>query len=183
MSYIIRPATIDDAAGIAQVHVSSWQTTYQGIMPDEMLQSLDVTQREARWARILSEPAVASITVVAEEAGQIVGFASGGREQSGQHPEMAEVYAIYLLAEHQRRGIGRALMIPTIQHLMREGFGTMLIWVAAENPSRAFYEALGGTAFGDKSESFGGKVIREISYRWDDLPGLLAQLQSKTPSP
>jgi ribosomal protein S18 acetylase RimI-like enzyme len=88
------------------------------------------------------------------------------------------VYAIYLLAEHQRRGIGRALMLSTVEHLVRDGFNTMLIWVAAENPSRGFYEALGGTQYTDKSESFGGKVIREISYRWDDLATLLDHLNS-----
>src|SRR5687767_13651950 len=110
-------------------------------MPDELLRNLNVMQRQVRWARILSEPAFASCNLVAEEAGQIIGFASGGREQSSKYPEMAEVYAIYLLAEHQRRGIGRALMLPMIEQFVREGFDSMLIWVAAENPSRAFYEA------------------------------------------
>ena len=37
---IVRPAQLEDAEGIANVHVTSWQTTYTGIIPDEVIKSL-----------------------------------------------------------------------------------------------------------------------------------------------
>ena len=37
MKVNIRQATLKDALGIARVHLSSWQTTYQGIVPDRIL--------------------------------------------------------------------------------------------------------------------------------------------------
>lgn len=37
MKIIIRQATIDDVYGIAKVHVDSWNTTYEKIVPKEYL--------------------------------------------------------------------------------------------------------------------------------------------------
>jgi hypothetical protein len=41
----IRAATPDDAVAIAHVHVESWRTTYEGIVPGEYLAGLDETLR------------------------------------------------------------------------------------------------------------------------------------------
>jgi len=37
---LIRRARADDAAGIAQVHVASWRSTYPGMVPDSYLLGL-----------------------------------------------------------------------------------------------------------------------------------------------
>lgn len=50
----IRDAELKDARQIAKVHVESWQAAYRGSMPDELLDSLSVDQREAFWAEMLS---------------------------------------------------------------------------------------------------------------------------------
>lgn len=42
---IIREAVFDDAAQIATVHIETWQTAYQGQIPDSYLNSLDVATR------------------------------------------------------------------------------------------------------------------------------------------
>jgi len=42
---IIRKAKLDDATGIAKVHVDSWRTTYKGIIPDDFLNNLSYEQR------------------------------------------------------------------------------------------------------------------------------------------
>ena len=48
---MIRSAQPSDAAGIARVHVRSWQQAYAGLMPAEYLDALEktLTQREAGW--------------------------------------------------------------------------------------------------------------------------------------
>ena len=51
----IRVATEGDAAGIARVHVRSWQEAYAGIVPDAYLASLDADERTAQWGRYLRE--------------------------------------------------------------------------------------------------------------------------------
>ena len=42
---VVRLAHVDDAAGIADVHVRSWQEAYAGIVPDSYLTGLDAHER------------------------------------------------------------------------------------------------------------------------------------------
>lgn len=48
---IVRPATVDDARGVAEVHVASWQAAYAGLIDQATLDALSVDAREAMWAR------------------------------------------------------------------------------------------------------------------------------------
>ena len=50
---MIRPATVDDAAAVAHVHVSSWRSTYRGLMPDAVLDSLSVERRAEFWREVI----------------------------------------------------------------------------------------------------------------------------------
>jgi hypothetical protein len=45
MSLVIREAAPADAPGIARVHVDTWRTTYQGIVPDQFLARLSYEAR------------------------------------------------------------------------------------------------------------------------------------------
>ena len=163
----IREATIADVAAIARVHVDSWKTTYKGLLPDDYLASLTYEQREPLWREILSRPARHSLNYVAEDsAGNIVGFASGGPERSGDPVYSGEVYAIYLLEPWQGQGIGRQLIATLVGQLIQRGFMSLLIWVLATNPSRRFYEALGGQLVREKREMTGGIEVMDVAYGW-----------------
>jgi GNAT superfamily N-acetyltransferase len=79
-----------------------------------------------------------------------------------------ELYAIYLLAPYQGQGIGRRLAITIVNRLMEEGMTALLIWVLAANPSRKFYERLGGRPVHEKPITIGGVSLTEIAYGWRD---------------
>ena len=170
----IREATIADVAAIAKVHVESWRTTYKGLLPDDYLANLTYEQREPLWREILSKPVGHSLVYVAEDhAGNIVGFASGGPERSGDPVYRGEVYALYLLARWQGQGIGRQLIATLVRQLMQRGFTSLLIWVLADNPSRRFYEALGGQLVRDRLEMTGGVELKDVAYGWLDARPLI----------
>jgi|FLYN01.1.fsa_nt_gi GNAT superfamily N-acetyltransferase len=169
----IRLAQVPDAAGIARVHVDTWRTTYAGLMPDELLANLSYERRENQWRSVLSNPDSPQWIYVAEnDDGQVVGFVAGGPERSGDPLYKGELYAIYVLAEHQGRGIGRALTGANAQRLIEAGMTSMLVWVLAENPWRAFYEALGGKPVREKQETMGDVTLTEVGYGWADIRGL-----------
>jgi hypothetical protein len=50
---IVREATHSDVSAMAQVHVDTWRTTYQGIVPDEFLANLSYEKRENSWHQVL----------------------------------------------------------------------------------------------------------------------------------
>ena len=175
---IVRDAWLIDAAAIARVHVETWRTAYRGIVPDAFLASLSVEARAARWSRILTETEGNKLVRVAEdEAGDIVGFASAGPERTGELGYEGELYALYVRAEHQRRGVGRALTLSVVEGLEEARLRSMLLCVLAENPARRFYEVIGGTPVATREIEIEGTVLDEIAYGWEATAELAARLR------
>ena len=170
LSVTIREATPADAAGVAWVHVESWRTTYPGIMPQEHLDALSVTEREQTWQDIFSRPdADQSPTFVAEASGEIVGFASGGKERGSDPLYLGEISGLYLLQSYQGRGSGRRLVQATARRLLELGYPTLLIWVNAHNaPARRFYESLGGVPARTGRRTIKGVTYDDIGYGWNE---------------
>lgn len=169
----IRQAVVADAAAIARVHVESWRTTYHGIVPDDYLANLSYERRATYWASELNKPDNPHVIFVAEDdQGEVVGFASGGPEREADPVYTGELYAIYLLADRQQAGVGRRLVQAVASHLVEAGFTTMLVWVLAANPSRGFYERLGGRYVRSKFVTMAGVELEEVAYGWTDLTPL-----------
>jgi ribosomal protein S18 acetylase RimI-like enzyme len=173
---IVRRGRADDAAAIARVHVDSWRSTYAGMLPEDMLLKLSSADHEARWWRhVLGRFRRRHYVYVAEhETDGVIGFISGGpARQSGLDPE-SEIYALYLLDEYQGEGVGRTLFLRLATHLNRECGSSLVVWVLSENPSRFFYEAMGGRRIGRRFERMGGVEVQETAYGWADMAELVA---------
>ena len=174
----IREASPTDVPAIARVHVDSWRTTYRGIVPDEALAGLSYADREAMWTKIFADTTARGFRYVAEDdTGEIVGFAAGGPEPTGDPQYTCQLYAVYLLEASQGHGVGRQLVQAVAQDLKRHGFGSMLVWVAAANPARRFYEALGGKQLRTRFATIGGVDVEEVAYGWPNITTLLHQAQ------
>ncbi|BCB05389.1 GNAT family N-acetyltransferase [Bacillus sp. KH172YL63] len=164
---LLRKAVLQDAKGVAHVHVESWKTTYRGIVSNEYLQSLSKDSKEKKWSDILSNT---HHTYVCElEDGEIAGFVSFGKERSGEYE--GELYAIYLLEEHQGKGIGKKLFEIAMKELKTQGFNSMWIWVLKENPSKQFYYTFQPMLIKEAELEIGGGKYKE--------EGLLLNLNEK----
>lgn len=175
---VIRPSTMEDAAEIARVHALSWQSTYRGIVPDEFLDSIDIDNWVERHRRNMAEDPEDFVSHVAEEEGEIVGWALGGPNREEASEYASELFTIYLLPGQLRRGIGRRLIAAVAESLLAFGFSSMVVWVLAENwPARRFYEALGGVYVSEKEITIGGASLLEVSYGWRGLEEMLETAQ------
>jgi len=171
---LIREATTADAPAIARVHIESWRTTYSGILPDAYIGKFVRDERERVWCKILDDPARRRfVCVAADEDGTIVGFVSGGPARGEANGFAGELYAIYLLDAHERRGIGRRLTAALARRLLRAEMPSMLVWVLAANRARDFYAVLGGVKIAEKPAEIPGAELTEIAYGWKDIRGLL----------
>ena len=178
MTTQIRVAVRDDAAGIARVHVDSWRTTYQGLMPDHVLDSLSYEQRETFWSETIGQHHEQE-TFVGELDGQVVGFACAGKERSQNPLYTGELYAIYVLQQAQKRGVGRQMVLRVARWLLEQEHTTMLVWVLEQNSARRFYEAMGGQMIDSKTISIGGVNLQEVAYGWSDL-GAVVKTQANS---
>ncbi|MFF2089247.1 GNAT family N-acetyltransferase [Paenibacillus sp. NPDC058174] len=161
----ISKAVLADAAAIARVHVDSWKTTYANIIPDEYLKAQSYEQRERLWMEVIPKNIV---FVAANEEGSIVGFADGGSERSGNYPQFdGQLNAIYVLQAYQGQGLGKRLVQSVVHELKQNGMKSMLVHVLEANPSRTFYEGLGGKLVDSFEVDFAGEKLTELVLGWD----------------
>ncbi len=159
-SELVRRAVSEDAPGIADVHVATWQTAYASIFPESFLSSLDRGRRETWWRGYLGRGGIAHVVDV---DGVVAGFCSpGASEDAG----WGEIFSIYVRPEHWGGGYGKALLDAGEQTLREAGFGRGLLWVLGQNArARRFYERQGwrlGRPF--RLEEIGGVQVEELRY-------------------
>ena len=172
----IRPASREDAAAIAAVHVASWHDALAGIASAAILERNTEPRRRAHWERVLSE--AARDVFVATDDDAVVGFVHGGAMPEsirGRAPipdHDAYVDTLYVLAAWHGRGVGRALLGALAQRLAQRGFRSIALHVLAQNPARGFYERLGGRFICAEPFTDGGDEIVQIAYGWRDISQL-----------
>jgi L-amino acid N-acyltransferase YncA len=172
MEPTIRKAKVEDAGAIAKVHVESWKTTYAGIVSDVFLASLNKEQRTQSWREQILAANI-SILVAEDETG-IFGFAAGGEVREKLEEYDAELYAIYLLRERQRQGVGKTLSLTLASSLQTQGYTSMLVWVLEQNPSVSFYQRLGAVQIARKIINIGGADLQELAFGWQSLDRFIA---------
>jgi len=144
MGMIVRKATLEDAAGIAKVHVETWKSSYRGHVSDTLLDNLSVEKRLARWKEKLSDQSKVC-NFVAKEDGEIVGFSSVGpcRDEHSL-PETGELYSLYVSPSKMRKGVGAALLKVAVSFLKEKGYREGVLWTISTNDSTiAFYKRMG----------------------------------------
>lgn len=163
----IRAATESDADGLAKSHMDTWRTHYRGILPDPYLDGLSDARRAQSWRNILRERQAAVLVV--EDDGGIVGHISFGPERTGTFPAYpGEIYSLYLLPSHQGQGTGRALWREASARLATAGYRPVMVWTLARNPTRGFYEHLGGILIGERRITVGGRDLVEVAYGYPE---------------
>lgn len=164
----IREATVADCAAVARVHVRSWRESFAGIVPQSFLDKMSVERRAEAFAGRFKDDAYRMF--VAEVAGRgVVGFADFGEPREVIDGYDGELYAIYLLPEFQRRGIGRRLFARGVRFLVGRGKGSVYLLALAVSPYRSFYEKMGGRVVGRKQVEIEGVTFDEFVYGFDDL--------------
>ena len=140
-------------------------------MPGDYLAKLDESARTASWGEWIASGVP---VFVATQEGVVVGFISGGpiRDPIGGYD--AELFTIYLLQHVQRRGIGTALLRRLANHLDKDGFKSMAVWVLEDNVSSSFYEKSGALRISSKEIEIGGVLLPVIAYGWPSLRAILS---------
>jgi GNAT superfamily N-acetyltransferase len=166
----IRRAEPREARLIAELHVRAWQAAYRGLLPDELLDGLSVTDREAMWRRKLAIGSRSHVWV-AERGERMIGFAAVGPSRDGDtEASVAEVYAIYVEPGVVGTGVGRILFKHAVDFLRGHGYGAAILWVLETNArARRFYERAGWRPDGAmKTELRQGWELKEVRY-WTTL--------------
>lgn len=164
--FLVRAATVDDATGIAEVQVASWRSAYRGLLPQQLLDGLDVGRRAAHWRRNIEDP-TSTVHVAADPAGHVGGFIAVGHSQDeDQAGAVGALFAVYLLPQLWSRGIGGRLHAAGVAALAAR-FEEATLWVLDSNArARTFYERHGWQLDGAvKRETIEGTDMDVVRYR------------------
>lgn len=165
MSANVRPATEADARAVAEIRIATWRATYAGIVPQSVLDRMDVDRTVQGICGILASN-TRVLVVETPEAG-VVGYAFTAPARDDDADGLGEIEAIYVRPEAQGRGLGGQLLAASSADLAARGFDTLVLWVLTDNaPARGFYEHEGFSPDGTARHlDFDGESIEEIRYR------------------
>ena len=120
-------SSADDRTAISRIYEESWKYAYQGIIPQEYLDSIP----RGQWASNLDNPNLK--TLVCIEDGRFIGTSSFGKSRFEKYSHWGEIISIYLLPDYMGKGYGKALLQATVSELKKLGFEDVFLWVLEEN--------------------------------------------------
>lgn len=161
----VRPATFEDVPALAALHVAAWRAAYDALLPQALLDSMQVAERERMWRNALGQPGE---VFVYEQQGRLVGFGSLGRQRDEDKDDAAtkELYTLYALPDVWGQGVGRSLWLTMLKSLQSQNIQEVSLWVLKGNERGiSFYEKAGFKPDGkEKLESWHGFELRELRY-------------------
>ncbi|WP_050026417.1 GNAT family N-acetyltransferase [Verrucomicrobium sp. BvORR034] len=161
----IRRANSSDATSIAEIQVAGWRAAYRGIVPDVLLDGLDVASRVPFWERF-SLGAKGDLYVAVLEGG-VAGFCHLIPTRDPGTTGTAEIAAIYVNPATWRKGVGRKLCTTALHSAAERSYVRVTLWVLSGNQlGRRFYEAIGFEHDGAvKHEVMNGTQLEEMRYQ------------------
>lgn len=174
----VRRARLADAPGIAAVHVATWRSAYADILPEEVLTGLSTTRLAHYYEHSIRLGLAMHVaaTYGRKDEPPVLGFCSSSRNRGGAEMAMlgdGEIETLYVLDDYQNRGLGGQLLRSAAKHLGQIGCRSVFTWVLRENPSRYFYQRMGGKCISEGTTMVGGEVFAQSAYAWDPIETLL----------
>lgn len=152
--YQLRMAWPDqDEDLIARLKIACWREAYPGLLPQPILDGLDLERSTMEWADALR----GGIAWIAEQAGSPVGFG---------HSSGDEVTTLYVRKADHGHGVGRELLRHCFDEITCLGHDDAHLWVLEKNTkAQRFYESMGGVAMARRPVGFSRYPwIAEVKY-------------------
>lgn len=172
----VRRARPADAVSIGAVHVAAWRSAYAGILPGDYLSRLSMPRQAAQYDATIRRGGGVFVAIAARPGALpgVVGFITVGRPRTPGLGE-GEVETLYVLDDWRDHGVGRQLLAAGAGHLAAAGCRSAFLWVLRDNPSRWFYERLGGRVAAQSATTVAGTSIPQVAFVWDPIDILLAK--------
>ena len=149
---MIREATINDAARIAEIEVASSQYAYKNIVSDKCLfQDLSVENRAPVHKKWINEKRFGVYVYEDSDTGIIKGMMGIGMCEDDDKKDAFELHFLYIDPDYVRMGVGSEMLRFFEQTGKENGCPEYVVWVLEENEkARRFYSHMGYTC--DKTQ-------------------------------
>jgi ribosomal protein S18 acetylase RimI-like enzyme len=156
---IFRDAVADDIPALAELHVTTWNATYN------TTRGPTIATRAWQWQQVFAKENRRDFVLVLEDSnGRLIGF-TWGKPHGGDFE--GELSKIYLRWEYHGVGLGRRMMAETARRFIDRGIHSFILFAELTNPTLGFYDHMGGERLLDERGQFGG------AYGWRDVSALI----------
>jgi GNAT superfamily N-acetyltransferase len=171
---MLRPATAEDAAVIAQLHIDSWRSAYRGILDAAYLAGPIEQDRRDVWAARFAAPGGDRQLTVAEDRAGPIGFVCTYGNDDPVYGALVD--NLHVLPRAKGRGVGRSLLASAGEWAARRyPRAGLYLWVfEANEPARRFYDRMGGAVVErilEPNPAGGGESL-SLRYAWSDPASL-----------
>jgi ribosomal protein S18 acetylase RimI-like enzyme len=145
MSITIRRAEPSDGPAIAALQQETWRETYPGLLPATILENLELPRLYRNWRSELlrqDDDLDHGIFIAQGSDGQNLGYATCGAA-SGRALALfgqGEIHQIYVKASHQKRGVGRGLLLACARWMLMRARGNSIghwaVWQLVSDATR-----------------------------------------------
>ena len=158
-SIIFRDAVAADIPALAELHVTTWNATYN------TTRGPTVETRAWQWNQVFEKENRRDFVLVLEDRnGRLIGF-TWGKPAEGEFE--GQLSKIYLRWEYHGLGLGRRMMEETARRFLDRGIRSFNLFAELTNPTLGFCDRMGGERLLDDRGQFSG------AYGWRDVRTLL----------
>lgn len=158
-SIIFRDAVASDIPALADLHVTTWNATYN------TARGPTIATRTWQWNQVFAKESRRDFVLVLEDRnGRLIGFTWGKPHEGECEGELSK---IYLRWEYHRLGLGRRMMAETARRFLERGIHSFVLFAELSNPTLGFYDRMGGERLRDDRGQFSG------AYAWRNVKELI----------
>jgi GNAT superfamily N-acetyltransferase len=158
-SIILRDALAADIPALAELHVTTWNATYN------TARGPTIATRTWQWQQVFAKDDRRDFVLLLEDrSGRLIGFAWGKPNEGEFEGQLSK---IYLRWEYHGLGLGRRMMMETSRRFLERGIHSFILFAELSNPTLGFYDRMGGERLLDDRGQFSG------AYGWRDVNTLI----------
>jgi ribosomal protein S18 acetylase RimI-like enzyme len=158
-SIVFRDATAADIPALAELHVTTWNATYN------TSRGPTVATRTWQWNEVFAKEKRRDFVLVLEDRNaRLIGF-TWGKPDHGEFE--GQISKIYLRWEYHGLVLGRRMMEETARRFLERGIHSFILFAELSNPTLGFYDRMGGERLLDDRGQFHG------AYGWRDVRKLV----------
>jgi GNAT superfamily N-acetyltransferase len=158
-SIIFRDAVAADIPALAELHVTTWNATYN------TTRGPTIATRTWQWNEVFAKENRRDFVLVLEDRnGRLIGFTWGKPDEGEFEGQLSK---IYLRWEYHGLGLGRRMMEETARRFLDRGIHSFILFAELSNPTLGFYHRMGGERLLDDRGQFEG------AFGWRDVRTLI----------
>ncbi len=163
---IIKNADKNDIEKIANLYISNWKKTYNGLLSEDYLNNMTLEYCLHKWTKYLNNPSNKIFVAYKDES--FLGFTACKKDD--EEDNCLYLDSLHVNKASRGKGVGTKLINKVCKYAIDRGYDRMSICIVKGNDNaRKLYKKLGAVHYKDFIDDFGGTKSNSEKLMWNNL--------------